>query len=152
MDTTLFSDRIISATELKNNQKKWFDTAVKTPVSITNRGSRHFVLINREQIGNLVLVREYSEKIVRYCRELQEAKKNFKSEVFPWAQYLDEKDRQEFRDELIAAFTDLLRSNDWSAMDDIISSWEATAEALRNPEFMGVVDTPASDRKYVEID
>lgn len=152
MATTLFSDAIISATELKNNQRKWFTRALETPVTITNRGGRQFVLINREQIRNLVLVRDYSEQVVKYCQEVQEKKGDFTSDVFPWTQYLSKEDRLEFRDELVSVFAELIRNNNWANLEEIIGSWEATAEALTNSRFMEVVNSEPGQKEYVEID
>ena len=154
MTTTLFGDTIISSTELKNNQKKWFDKALETPISITNRAGRHFVLINREQVRNLMLIRSYSEKIVKYSQEVKAQKDtdNFVSDVFPWAKNLNRDERAEFRDELISAFIELMHINNWKHLDEIIGSWEATAEAVTNSRFMEVVNTDSSHRKFAKVE
>jgi hypothetical protein len=154
MVTTLFSDAIISSTELKNNQRRWFERACRAPISITNRGGRNFVLINRDQVHNLFLAREYAEKILKYCHELKDATDTgeFASDVFPWAKNLSYDERLEYRDELVSTFTEVIHTNDWSVMDEVISSWEATAEALTNKEFMEVVNSDPVKRKYVEVE
>ena len=154
MVSILFGDKIISATDLKNNQKRWFDIAHKTPVSITNRRGRNYVLINREQVHNMFLMKEYAEKIVKYCYELkkEEEQGNFISDVFPWAKYLSKEERMEYHDELINAFTELMNTNNWSNLDEIITSWEATAEALTNSKFMEVVSSEHPQRAYREVE
>lgn len=151
---TLFGDEIITSTDLKTDQKRWFNKAFKTPVSITNRGGKKFVLINREQVRGLFLTKEYAEKIVRYCHELREQneKVDFSSDVFPWARNLSKEERLEYRDELMSAFSILIHNNNWEDLDEIISSWKATAEALANPEFMKVVKSGPAKRKYVEVE
>ncbi len=154
MVTTLFDDEIISSTDLKNNQKRWFDKALKSPVSITNRGRRLFVLINREQARNLVLARDYAEKIFKFCQDLKEEAETgcFTSDVFPWGKHLSKEDRLAYRDELIAAFAEMIHTNNWSGLDEIISSWEATAEALTNSKFMEVVNSRPVQRKYTRVE
>lgn len=152
MVTTLFDDEIISSTDLKNNQKRWFDRALKSPVSITNRGGRLLVLINREQARNLVLARDYAEKIFKYCQDLKEETGSFAGDVFPWAKHLSKEDRLAYRDEMVSAFAETIQTNKWSVLDEIISSWEATAEALTNPKFMEVANSNSAQRKYTRVE
>jgi len=154
MVNTLFGDAIISSTELKNNQRRWFEKACRVPVSITNSRGGQFVLINREQVHNLFLAKEYAEKILKYCHELRDENETgkFDSDVFPWARNLSKDDRLAYRDELVASFAKLISTNDWYDMDEVISSWEATAEALTSSEFMEIVNSDTSQRKYVEVE
>jgi len=154
MKTKLFDDVIITSTDLKNNQKKWLDTALKTPVSITNRRGKQYVLINREQIHDLIQVKDYAEKIIKYCIELDKGidSENFISEVFPWTRFLIQEDRVSFKDDLVATFAASLRGNDWTELDDIITSWEATAEALTNKQFMEIVNSKAEQKEYIEVE
>ena len=84
--------------------------------------------------------------------KIAEEQDNFISDIFPWAKHLSKEERIEYRDELITAFTELIHTNNWSILDEIISSWEATAEALTNSKFMEVVNSEPSQREYVEID
>ena len=58
-----------------------------------------------------------------------------------WLRYLDTPD-------LAAFFTDLLEaaqrahnaSGDWSAVDKVLESWEATAEVYASPELAGAIE------------
>ncbi len=154
MVTTLFADNIIPATELKNNQRVWFERAYKTPISITSTKGRNFVLINREQMHNLFLAKEYGENILRYCNELKKETETseFNSQVFPWAKYLSADERMKFADEVVSAYAQIVHTNSWDILEEVISSWKATAEALTNLEFMKVVNTKKSDRGYIEVD
>ncbi|MBI4304060.1 MAG: hypothetical protein HY665_06975, partial [Chloroflexi bacterium] len=154
MVNTLFGDEIISSTELKNNQKKWFDRALKAPISITNTGGRQFVLINREQVRNFVLARDYLELILKYCKEMSHGLEigKFVSEAFPWAKHLEEHDRLVFANELISALNEVVHTNNWSELEEIIGSWQATAEALTNSKFMEVVNSERGKREYQEVE
>lgn len=152
--SAIFEDVIISATDLKTNQKKWFDQAARSPVSITNRGSRQFVLMNREHLSRAFLSKSYAENILQFCQEMSGAKAGgrFESAVYPWASRLSPEDRQEFQAELINTFSRLVHGGDWAEMDEVIASWVATAQALANRQFMDVVKESPRKRKFVEID
>jgi PHD/YefM family antitoxin component YafN of YafNO toxin-antitoxin module len=154
MNNVMFDDSIISSTELKKNQKKWFDKASKTPVSITNRNGKQFVLLNREQARELLLAKEYAEIIFKFVSDLkrESGTEQFSSAVFPWAKNLSRDDRLAFCDELILAFAELININRWLALKDTIESWKATAEALTNPKFMEVVNSKPNERKFTKIE
>jgi hypothetical protein len=154
MATTVFDDEIISSTDLKNNQKRWFDRAMKSPVSITNRGGRKLVLINRDQIHSLVQAKDYAEKILKYSLVLKVEMETgrYDGDIFPWAASLTREDRLAFRDELVAVFDRLIRADDWAPLDKVIDSWQATAEALTNRKFMEVVNSTPARRKYKEVE
>jgi hypothetical protein len=154
MKTILFDDVIITSTDLKNNQKKWLDAALKSPVSVTNRGGKQYVLINRDQIHDLIQGKDYAEKIIKYCRELtsQMESASFISEVFPWAGNLTPEDRNAFKDEMVSTFTTAMQSNNWPELDEVIISWEATAEALSNRQFMQIVNSEARQREFTKVE
>lgn len=150
----MFSDEIISSTDLKNNQKKWFDYAQKAPVSITNRHGRNFVLINREQIKNAYHTSNYAKMIIQYFEEVDREIDGaaFSSEVFPWAAKLNPGERKEFRHELIESFIESSKTDNWMAIEEIVADWKATSEAISNAKFMDVVKSNPNERQYVEID
>jgi hypothetical protein len=154
MDAMMFDDEIITSADLKNDQTRWFERALKSPVSITNRGGRQLVLINREQVHGIILAKEYGAKILKFCYEIQDesGKGHFNSAVFPWAGYLTREDRLTFRDQLITLFDDALGSGNWSHLDSLIDSWKATAESLTNSRFMEVVNTSSDRREYTEVE
>ena len=138
MEATLFSDEIISPTDLKNNQKKWFERALKSPVSITSCKGKSFVLMNREQVQETYATKEYAEKIILFFMEAKGNKSDvgFTSVVFPWAKYLNNAERLEFLDDLMSIFTEIITTGDWVKLSEVKDSWEATAEALTNSRFM----------------
>jgi len=150
----MFDDEIVSATELKNNQKKWFDRALKSPVSITNRKGKKLVLINREQVHDLVIIKEYAEMILSFCSDLEKSESigEFMCSVMPWSQYLSKQERLLMRDELITNFNNAIHSGNWAELDEVTASWKATAEAQSNRRFMEIVNTPGQNREYTEIE
>jgi hypothetical protein len=150
----IFDDTIVSATELKKNQKAWFEKAYNTPVSVTSSKGRNFVLINRELMSSIYKAKETGEDVIRYFYDLKKEADTgeFSSEVFPWAKYLGSEDRIKFGDELLSSFIQLVSTNNLDLIKEVISEWRATAEALTNAQFMDVVNTKKSDMNYTEIE
>ena len=149
MVTTIFGDDIINSTELKKKWKHWLDKAYRTPISITS-GSRNWVLINRENIGHLLMTNYWAEKIIRFNEELSEGRAN-NSSVFPWAKELDDEEKLEFYNELLSTFKDVLNNRNRLALDEMLDAWVATAEAKTNPEIMELLNKKGRPREYVEL-
>jgi hypothetical protein len=153
MDLTLFGDAIISQTDLKTDQKKWFDRANKSPVSITGPKGKSFVLINREQAQNTFSTINYAVKILEYFKAIRDSRdSNSTLGVFPWAVHLNDKERNELANELITAFNECLHSNDWTLLEETIKSWKATAEALTNSRFTKIIGASEDTKEYTSID
>jgi hypothetical protein len=152
MDATLFGDVIISQTDLKTNQKTWFDKAYKSPVSITGPKGRAFVLLNREQAQNTFSANNYAVKILEYLNEIQRLHDNKSVGVFPWAVYLNDNERKEMLNDLVEAFNGCVHTNDWTAIEESIESWKATAEALTNARFVKIAGTAEDTKEYTSVD
>lgn len=154
METTLFGDAIISQTDLKTNQKRWFDRALKSPVSIAGRKGKSFVLINREQVQSTYSINNYAVKILEYIKEIQQIKDENQSTInaFPWAIHLNESERKELLSELVIAFNEALHSDNWKSLEETINSWKATAEALTNAKFVNIANAKAGTKEYTEIE
>ena len=153
MDSTLFGDAIISQTDLKTDQKKWFDRANKSPVSITGPKGKSFVLINREQAQNAFSTNNYAVKILEYFKAIQDSRdSNSTIGAFPWAIHLNDNERKELLNELVTAFNECLHSNDWTLLEETINSWKSTAEALTNSRFVEIIDAREDSKEYTSID
>jgi hypothetical protein len=152
MDLSLFGDSIITPTDLKTNQKHWFDKAHKSPVSITGRKGRAYVLINREQMQDTFIVKNYAVKIIDYFMEIRNPGKTQQTSVFPWSIHLNESERKEFLNELVASFNESLHGGNWSLLEETIGSWKATAEAITNKKFMKVLAAGEKQQGYTAVE
>jgi hypothetical protein len=151
MESTLFGDDIISQTDLKTNQKQWFDRAFRSPVSITSCKGRSFVLINREQAQSTYSTKNYAVKILEYFKEVQTSKDDDFA-VFPWTIHLSASERKELLGELVTVFNESLHKGDWSLLEETINSWKATAESLTNAKFVKIVSARDESKEYTTID
>jgi hypothetical protein len=54
----------------------------------------------------------------------------------PWVARLDETNVRLFIDEYASAYAAALEGGDWQRLDDLLGEWQATAEALDDPELV----------------
>ena len=95
---TVFSDYIVNATDLRNNQKKWLERAYNEPITV-NYGRKQLAIMNREKVGKLYASIYYSELVLKTCHEIKE--KN-RSDTLPWVDYLSDDDKFKFQSELLS--------------------------------------------------
>ena len=150
MVTTILSDEVINSTELRNNQKRWLDRAYSSPVSIMS-GAKKLVLLNREHAKHMYLLTHYAEAIVQFCREQSSGEKR-RSDVFPWIKHLSEKAIGEFNNELLATFEGAIYNKDWSAFEEMLDAWVATAEAMTNPEMVELITADLSKEEFTKVE
>ena len=150
MITTILSDEVINSTDLRDHQKRWFDKALVSPVSIMS-GSKKLVLLNREHAKHMYSLSHYAEMIILFCRERESGKKR-ESDVFPWVKHLSEKAIDEFHMELFSTFEEVLRSKDWAAFQEMLDAWVATAEAMTNPEMVELITADLTKEKFTKVE
>lgn len=148
--TTILSDEVINATDLRDHQKRWFDKALVSPVSIMS-GSKKLVLLNREHAKHMYSLSHYAEMIILFCRERESGKKR-ESDVFPWVKHLSEKAIGEFNSELLATFEEAMYKKDWSAFQEMLDAWVATAEAMTNPEMVELITADRTKEKFTKVE
>jgi len=148
MVSTVFSDSIVNATDLRNNQKQWFEKAYIKPITV-NYGRRQLAIMNREQVGRLYAAQHYSELVLKACEEFSE---NSKSTIFPWIEYLSNEGKTKFHSELLRQTIQSIITGDWAKVEYIIDDWKATAEVERNPALAAVLKSKEDPSQYVEIE
>lgn len=150
MANIVLSDEVINSSEFRGNQKRWFDKALVSPVSIMS-GNRKLVLLNREHACHMYSLSRYAEMIIQFCKERETGKKS-ESSVFPWVKHLSKKSIDEFNKELFSTFEEAMRSKNWSAFEEMLNSWVATAEAMTNPEMVELLTTDLSKEEFTRVE
>ena len=148
MTTTFLSDDVINSKELRDNQKYWLEKASINPVSIKS-GARKLVILNREHAKYMYSFNHYAEMIIQFYRE-QIAHKG-ESSTFPWIKYLDNKAVEEFIKELLVTFDRAVSSQEWSAFEELLDDWKATANVASNPDLAKELLAEEDSSKYVKI-
>ncbi|MBA7702220.1 hypothetical protein ES703_110978 [subsurface metagenome] len=149
MVSTIFSDIIVSPTDLRKNQKYLLDGAYDKPITVKH-GHKQLAILRREQVNHMIMVQYYADLIVRYCQEIHSGER--KSVVFPWMDTLDDEEREEFLNELLVEFRNSIERSNWSRLAQVLDEWKATAEAKRNPEIIKLLQNIDSPREYVVLD
>ena len=137
MDTTFLSDEVINSTELRNNQKKWLDKAYVTPVSIVS-GDKKLVILNRDHARQIFSLAHYADMIIRF----------FLVET----EYLTKEEREEFQAEATLTFEKAAESKDWSAFEELLEDWKATANVDANPKLAKALLAKEDKSTYVRAD
>ncbi len=147
---TFLSDDVINCTQLRNNQKHWLDRAYISPVSVKS-GAKILVLINRDYAKDMYLLNHYAGMILQFCQELNSEQVG-KSDVFPWIKHLSEEEIADFYGELLSTFKDITHSRNWLALEEVISSWQATAEAITNPEMLELLNSDLDSEEFTTVE
>jgi len=147
MASTVFSDTIVNATDLRKNQKQWLERAYNKPITV-NYGRRQLAIMNREQVNKLYMATHYLELVIKVCDEFE---KKGESKTFPWAENLSKDDRLQFHKELL---TNALRSvvtSNWTQLEYLIEDWKATAEVEGASELAEALMEKGNPEAYVRL-
>jgi len=148
MVSTVFSDYIVNATDLRRNQKQWLERAYHSPITI-NCGRRQLAIMNREKVSKLYTANYYAELVLKACKEFKEGNE---SNTFPWVEYLPDDEKMKFHSELLSCTIKSIITGNWNQLEYLIEDWKATAEVERNPELAKALMAGEDPSQYVEIE
>ncbi len=147
MITHILNDEIISATKFRNSQSYWLGVASKRPVTVTT-GDNKVVVFSRERVRELYLGRHYLESAIKLCNEIERGNK---STVYPWLEYLDAEEIEQFQVEYIDNILASIANDKWENVEELLEDWQATAETKNNPAVMKALKAKARKDDYVTI-
>lgn len=147
MTTTVFSDEIVNATQLRAKQSYWLTMALRRPVTVTC-ASGELTIVNREKIRTLFIEKHYLELAIKYCIEEVKAEKH---NALPWIEYLDDEEKKQFREEFIGSIMAAVTTEDWDGIETLLEDWKATAETEHDEGIMKVLRTRGRKGEYVEL-
>ena len=130
----MFRDDVVHATELKRNQRHWFDRARQTGgVTIVQGRRADLVLASRRVVAENMETAQRAQLIGQFLLEWLRAENGslVDSVIFSWLADLDQTERQQFHADLIKVFAECVTRGDWTALDELLENWQATAEANR---------------------
>ncbi len=147
MMSTVFSDFLINATDLRKNQKHWLARAYENPITISY-GRKQLAIMNRDQVGKLYTEKYYAELVLKACQEFV---KGLKSDTFPWVEYLSDDEKTEFHSELLTSIMTAIITDNWTPLEYLIEDWKATAETAQNPEIAEQLQHRGTPKEYVTL-
>jgi hypothetical protein len=135
--SNIFSDELITATELNRQPGRVLDKALEHPVTIT-RNDQSFALLRREEVTFLVKTATQSKtvfELLTVAFSLLLGKEIGFENPYGWLRVFDSDDLQDFIKEVSEAFRLIdSSSRTWNMIDAIIHEWHESAIAIASPE------------------
>ena len=153
MAATMFSDQVVLATDLKKQQRYWFDQARKTGgVTIVQGKLADLVLAPRQKVAVAAQTVFHARTVAQFLRETISLKRPpTESTVFPWLRSLDGAEQESFVSEFVDAFARCSVTEDWRTLEELLEDWQATAEAHRNSDLMETWSTRGRPDEYIPM-
>lgn len=133
----IYSDELITATELNRQPGRILDKALEHPITIT-RNDQSFALLRRENMAVFVNAAQQSRETLELINAAFRLLLNSKTEIaypYNWLRVFDAEELNELIDEVMAAYRSInLHKQDWHELDAIIHEWQESALAISNPE------------------
>ncbi|NJL42472.1 MAG: hypothetical protein HC856_10555 [Pseudanabaena sp. RU_4_16] len=134
---SIYSDELITATELNRQPGRILDKALEHPVTIT-RNDQSFALLRRENAALLVKTAQHSREIVELLNtafHLLLKRKIDADRPYAWLGVFDADELNEFIDEVMTAYRSIDQHEQaWYELDAVIHEWHESALAISNPE------------------
>jgi hypothetical protein len=148
----IYSDELITATELNRQPERVLDKALKHPVTIT-RDDQSFALMRRENVTLFVKAAQRSREIVEILsttfRLLLKQKIEHES-PYGWLEVFDADELNELIDEVMSAYRSVeLYEKAWDELDAIIHEWHESALAISNPNLTAAFNQTSGEAEEV---
>lgn len=134
---SIYSDELITATELNRQPGRILDKALEHPVTIT-RNDQSFALLRRENAALLVKAAQHSREIVELLNtafHLLLKRKIGDNYPYAWLGVFDADELNEFIDEIMTAYRSIdQHETAWHELDAVIHEWHESALAISNIE------------------
>lgn len=132
----VFSDDLISATELNRQPGRVLDRALEHPVTIT-RNDHAFALLRREEMANLAKAATLTKtvvEIVNVAYQLSIGKQLGSEHPYGWLRVFDAEELSELVVEVVNVFRLCSDTGEWETMDTVLHEWHESAIATSSPE------------------
>jgi hypothetical protein len=132
----IYSDTLISATDLNRQPGRVLDLALKHPVTIT-RNDEAFALLRREDAARMIETTTHVELLVEIIQVIYRLLLGRSPEPeFPY-QWLTQFDPDELN-ELLTEINDTIQAifageRTWESIDLLIHEWQESAQAIASP-------------------
>ncbi|MBD2195216.1 MULTISPECIES: hypothetical protein [Calothrix] len=134
---SIYSDELITATELNRQPGRVLDKALQHPVTIT-RNDQSFALLRRENVAAFVKAAQRSKEIVELLStafRLLLKQKIVPEHPYSWLLVFDADELNELIDEVTQAYRLVdLDEQAWNELESLIHEWHESALAISNPE------------------
>ncbi len=137
----VFSDKVVSPTELARNVSKITQGALHTPITI-HRPEGDLAMLPRQDVAGLVAAAQASETMVYVMRSFLSSLHRRKQlpPGWEWLAVFDQEDIESFVSEYVTAVEQTLSGlEDWDYPTAVLHEWQESARALHNRELLAEV-------------
>lgn len=135
--TNVYTDEIVTATELNRQPERILDLALERPVTIT-RNDRYFALLPREQIAFWVKATNVSKavfELINIAYRLRLGEQISPNHSYGWLKVFDAEELSELIAEVESEFRQIgLETGAIYRLDAVIHEWYESALANSSPE------------------
>lgn len=135
--SSIYSDDLVTATDLNRQPGRILDKALDNPVTIT-RNDQFFALLRREEVTSLAKATQHSKiviEILSTAYRLLLGREVGCEHSFYWLKVFDQGELQEFIDEIQKTYySATLCARRWDELDATIHEWHESALAIASPE------------------
>jgi hypothetical protein len=150
----IYSDELITATELNRQPGRVLDKALEHPVTIT-RNDQSFALLRRENVALFVKAAQRSREIVELLStafRLLLKQKIGAEHPYSWLGVFDADELNEFIDEVMSVYRSVdLYEKAWDELEAIIHEWHESALAISNPDFETAFSQKSNELEEVPL-
>lgn len=150
----IYSDELITATELNRQPGRVLDKALEHPVTIT-RNDQSFALLRRENVASFVKAAQHSREIVELLTtafRLLLKQKIGTDHPSGWLGVFDEDELNEFIDEVMSVYRSInLYEKAWDELEAIIHEWHESALAIANPDIEAAFSQKSDELEEVSL-
>lgn len=153
MPNVVFSDEVVSATDLKKNQRYWFDRArMLGGITIVQGKQADLALVRRQRVAAIEAFAWQMKSVAPFLREIIVLKRSVaESESLPWLHELDREEQEQFLKVFMETFARCAFKEDCKELGELLEDWQATAETHRNTELIEVWKNRGRQEDYVPV-
>lgn len=132
----IYSDCIVTSSELNRRSGQILDTALTTPVTIT-RNNDSFALVKRDvmtRMANETYQMDCFIELTSVLRRVNSGQTIEQNNGFKWVEEFDSEERSELLEEIYSALEKTKSVDDWSYVQNTIHEWRESAIAIASEE------------------
>lgn len=133
---SIYSDELISATELNRQPGRVLDIALEHPVTIT-RNDHAFALLRREEMALYIKAAAMTKivaEVMGVAYQLSQGKEIGDNHDYGWMKAFDTEELNELVAEIMNACSVGNDTGNWEELDVVIHEWHESAIAINSPE------------------
>ena len=133
---SIYSDELISATELNRQPGRVLDIALEHPVTIT-RNDQAFALLRREEMAGHIKAAAMTRVVVEVmgvAYQLSQGKEIGDNHEYTWMKAFDTEELNELVAEVMNGCSVGYDTGNWEELDVVIHEWHESAIAINSPE------------------